>query len=132
MGETNLSQEYKVKDVMLKNPVTVREDETVSGVVKKMAELNIGAIPVVNEKGEIVGIFSERDLLKRVVAKGLSYNTKIREVMTRNPLTISLEATVEEAKEIMAKIKARHLPVIDNDGHLVGVVSLSDIEFSVY
>ncbi|MCE4606619.1 MAG: CBS domain-containing protein [Desulfurococcales archaeon] len=127
-----MSREYKVRDVMLEKPVTVQEDETVNNAVRKMAELNIGAIPVVNEKGKIVGIFSERDLLRRVAAKGLSYNTKIKEVMTRNPVTISPEATVEKAKDVMAKIKARHLPVIDENGHLVGVVSLSDIEFSVY
>ncbi|MCE4614616.1 MAG: CBS domain-containing protein [Desulfurococcales archaeon] len=127
-----MSQEYKVKDVMLKNPVTVREDETVFDAVKKMAELNIGAIPVVNKEGRVVGIFSERDLLKRVVVRELSYETKIKEVMTKDPVTVSPEASVEEAKEVMAKIKARHLPVIDENSQLVGVVSLSDIDLSVY
>jgi CBS domain-containing protein len=114
-----LSQEYRVKDVMLKNPVTVSEDESILDAVKRMAELNIGAIPVVNERGEVVGIFSERDLLKRVVARGLSYETKIKDVMTKNPVTISPDASVDEAKRVMAKIKARHLPVIDKDGRLV-------------
>ncbi len=117
---------------MVKNPVTARQDETVLDAVKKMAELRIGAIPVVNERGEVVGIFTERDLLVRVVAKELPLDTRLSKVMTPNPVTIRPDASLEEAKNVMAKIKARHLPVVDEEGTLVGVVSLSDIEFSTY
>ncbi len=127
-----MSQEYRVRDVMLKTPVTVEENESILVAVKKMAELNIGAIPVVDSEGKIVGIFTERDLLKRVVAREVPLTTPIKEVMTRNPVTITPDATVEEAKELMAKIKARHLPVVDKSGRLQGVVSLSDIELSTY
>jgi CBS domain-containing protein len=127
-----LSQEYRVRDVMLKTPVTVEENESILVAVKKMAELNVGAIPVVDSEGRIVGIFTERDLLKRVVAKEIPLTTPIKEVMTRNPVTITPDATLEEAKELMAKIKARHLPVVDDSGKLQGVVSLSDIELSTY
>ncbi|MCE4624374.1 MAG: CBS domain-containing protein [Desulfurococcales archaeon] len=121
---------YRVEEVMTRKPVTARVGETVMDAVMRMAELSIGALPVVDESGRLVGIFTERDLLKRVVAKGLDpRETRIEEVMTPNPVTVSPDDTVEEALRIMKKIKARHLPVVDREGKLVGIVSIKDIEF---
>ncbi|MCE4627970.1 MAG: CBS domain-containing protein [Desulfurococcales archaeon] len=114
---------------MTPNPVTVTPDETVYEAAVKMAELGVGALPVIDEEGRLVGIFTERDLLVRVVAKGLD-PTKIRvgEVMTPNPVTVGPDEPVEEALRLMAKIRARHLPVVDEKGRLVGIVSIRDLE----
>lgn len=128
-----MRDEPRVSDLMLRNPRTIRVGQTVGEAVDVMAELNIGAIPVVDEEGNLVGIFTERDLLRRVAAKRLPLDeTSIDEVMTHNPVSVSEDTGLEEAKEIMARIKARHLPVVDKDGKLIGIVSLSDIEFSTY
>ncbi len=126
----SLRRAYAVAEVMTRNPVTARLGESVLDAVKRMDELGIGALPVVDDKGNLVGIFTERDLLRRVVAKGRDpAKTRIEEVMTPNPVTVRPSDSVEEAKRLMARIKARHLPVVDENGRLVGIVSIKDIEF---
>ena len=122
-------RKYIVRDVMTPNPVSVKPDSTVWEAVLKMDELNIGALPVVDEYGKLVGIFTERDLLRRVIAKGKDPRvTKIRDVMTPSPVSIGPDEPVEVAKSIMAKLKVRHLPVVDSEGRLIGIISIKDIE----
>jgi CBS domain-containing protein len=82
---------------------------------------------VVREGDEVVGIFTERDVLRRVV--GASVDPKIMrvaDVMTKDLITISLETTIEETMVIFAEKRCRHLPVISN-GELVGLISIGDI-----
>jgi len=100
--------------------------DTVLETVRTMVEQNIGAVPVLhNEK--LVGIFSERDLMKRVVAEGRDpRSTCLAEVMTDDPLTIHMSETIENCMALMRRHNFRHLPVC-HDGHLVGMVSLRDI-----
>jgi len=124
-------KEPLVKDLITKNPVYARPEDTVLNVVKRMAELHIGALPVVDSKGRLIGIFTERDLLKRVVAKELPLTTKVGDVMTPNPITVKPATTIREALEKLKKIKARHLPVVDDDGNLIGIISIKDIEFGL-
>ncbi|MCE4600569.1 MAG: CBS domain-containing protein [Desulfurococcales archaeon] len=123
-------RKYLVKDVMTVNPVTVKPSSTVWEAVTRMASLDIGALPVIDEEGKLVGIFTERDLLKRVIAKKLDpEKTLISEVMTPSPVSIDPEEPVENARFLMAKLKTRHLPVVDKDGRLIGIVSIRDIEY---
>jgi len=125
-----IEKPYLVKDVMTRNPVTVSPNDSVWDAVVKMDALGVGALPVVDDNGRVVGIFTERDLLRRVVAKRLDpKKVLVRDVMTRDPVTVKPTDTVETAKRLMAKIKARHLPVVDDEGKLVGIVSIKDIEF---
>jgi CBS domain-containing protein len=99
---------------------------TVLETVQAMVERNIGAVPVVH-KGKLVGIFSERDLMKRVVAEGHDpRSTCMAEVMTDDPLTISMSEDIENCMVLMRRHGFRHLPVC-HDGQLVGMVSLRDI-----
>lgn len=124
------ARNYYVKDIMTTNIVTVKPQSTVWEAVVKMDKLGIGALPVVDEYGKLVGIFTERDLLRRVVARKKDPETTlIRDVMTPSPLTVSPDEPIEVAKQLMAKIKARHLPVVDSEGRLIGIVSIKDIEF---
>jgi CBS domain-containing protein len=100
--------------------------QTVLETVRAMAELNIGAVPVLHN-GTLVGIFSERDLMKRVVAEGRDpLRTCLAEVMTDDPLTINMNEQVETCKALMRRHSFRHLPVC-HEGQLVGMVSLRDI-----
>jgi CBS domain-containing protein len=99
---------------------------TVLEAVRAMVERNIGAVPVVHN-GKLVGIFSERDLMKRVVAEGCDpRSTCLAEVMTEDPLTINTNEELEHCMALMRRHGFRHLPVC-HEGQLVGIVSLRDI-----
>ncbi|MEB3851183.1 MAG: CBS domain-containing protein, partial [Desulfurococcales archaeon] len=113
--------------------IALRPDSTVEEAVRVMAERNIGLILVVDDEGNLVGVFSERDVIRRVLARGLDpAKTRLSEVMTPNPKSIDPEATVEEALRLMARLGVRHLPVVDREsGKLVGVVSVKDIEAAI-
>jgi CBS domain-containing protein len=99
---------------------------TVLETVRVMVERNIGAVPVVHN-GKLVGIFSERDLMRRVVAEGRDpRSTCMAEVMTDDPLTVNTHEDLQECMAMMRRHGFRHLPVC-HDGQLVGIVSLRDI-----
>ncbi|MBL8690685.1 MAG: CBS domain-containing protein [Rhodospirillaceae bacterium] len=109
---------------------TVTPKVTVAEVSALMATRRIGAILVV-EKGRLAGIFTERDALVRVIAKGVDpKTTTVAEVMTRNPDTIQPTESVQTALDLMAERGYRHLPVID-DGKLYGIISIRDLYRSV-
>ena len=113
---------------LIKNQQTYQAEmsQTVLETVRAMVEHNIGAVPVVHN-GKLVGIFSERDLMKRVVAGGCDpRSTCLAEVMTDDPLTINTNEEWETCMTLMRRHNFRHLPVC-HDGQLVGMVSLRDI-----
>lgn len=101
-------------------------DQTVLETVRVMVERNIGAVPVLHN-GSLVGIFSERDLMKRVVAEARDPRyTCLAEVMTDDPLTVDTSEELESCTALMRRHGFRHLPVC-HQGQLVGIVSLRDI-----
>ena len=113
---------------LLKNQVTTSAEpqQTVLEVARLMVDRNIGAVPVLNQ-GELVGIFSERDLMTRVVVPGLDpARTRVSEVMTEDPLTIAPNDDLETCMMLMRRHGFRHLPVCSGR-ELRGVVSLRDI-----
>jgi CBS domain-containing protein len=99
---------------------------TVRNAAQTMSERNIGAVAVVHS-GTLAGIFSERDLMARVVAKGLDPDSTLVEgVMSKNLMVADPSERVEQALQKMHSIHARHLPVVEN-GKLVGMVSIRDL-----
>jgi CBS domain-containing protein len=113
---------------LIKNQNTFQAElgQTVLETVQIMVEHDIGAVPVLHND-RLVGIFSERDLMKRVVAEGRDpRSTCMAEVMTDDPLTISMNEDLESCMSLMRFHSFRHLPVC-HEGHLVGMVSLRDI-----
>lgn len=101
-------------------------DEIVFDVARAMVERNIGAVPVLRD-GLLVGIFSERDLLRRVVAEGRDpRTTRLSQVMTEDPLTVSPDESVETCMLLMRRHGFRHLPICEGR-ELRGIVSLRDI-----
>lgn len=113
---------------LLKNQLLVsgQLEQSVLEVARIMVEHNIGAVPVLRD-GELVGIFTERDLMSRVVAAGRdTAKTLVREVMTDDPLTIDPSDTCETCLTLMRRHNFRHLPVC-KDRVLKGIVSLRDI-----
>ncbi len=105
---------------------TVPPHATVFEAVQKMVEARIGAVLVVDE-GRLVGIFSERDVLVRVVSLHRDpLTTPVAHVMTIDPITIDASMPVDEVLDQHSGKEFRHLPVLD-DGHLVGMVSVRDL-----
>jgi CBS domain-containing protein len=101
-------------------------DLTIRQAAQYMSTREIGAVPVL-EKGRLVGIFSERDLLSKVVAHGLDpATTTVGEVMTKELVVADADETYEAALQKMKDCNCRHLPVVDRD-RLVGVVSMRDL-----
>jgi len=99
---------------------------TVLDAVRMMNAERIGALLVMDDE-ELVGIFTERDVLSRIVDQGRDpAETRVAEVMTRRPVVVKAGATVEEAMAIVTEKRCRHLPVVDED-HLVGLVSSGDL-----
>jgi len=100
--------------------------QTVLELARLMVEHNIGAVPVL-ENGQLVGIFTERDLMSRVVAAGRdAAQLRVAEVMTDDPLTIDPDDSLETCLTLMRRHNFRHLPV-SKGGDLRGIVSLRDI-----
>jgi len=113
---------------LIKNQETYRADinQSVLEVAQAMVERNIGAVPVLQD-GLLVGIFSERDLMKRVVVEGRDPKvTRLFEVMTEGPLTVPPEQDLETCMFLMRRHGFRHLPVCDGK-QLRGLVSLRDL-----
>lgn len=102
---------------------------TVIEAVKYMASKNVGAVVIVDNETNrnLRGIFSERDLLKRVVQEGLDpKTTKIEEVMTKNVAVGNANESYDVCLDSMKKIKSRHLPIVDGQ-RLIGMVSMRDL-----
>ena len=116
----------KVKDVMVTDLVTVEADISVKKAVKVMNDFEIGCLIVV-EKGQAIGIVTERDVLKRIVVEGRNpEETLVRDIMSKPLIVVDPETSLKEAIEVMFKHKIKKLPVIDG-GKLVGLVTFTDI-----
>jgi CBS domain-containing protein len=104
----------------------VQHDQTVIEAVHFMVENNVGAVPVL-DGGDLVGIFSERDLMTKVLVRGHDPHTTVVEtVMTEGPLSVAPDASIHDCMVLMKQHKFRHLPICD--GHkLVGFLSLRDL-----
>ncbi|MBI3272930.1 MAG: CBS domain-containing protein [Planctomycetes bacterium] len=100
--------------------------DIVFDVARSMAGKNVGAVPVM-DRDKLIGIFTERDILKRVVAAGLDPRaTRVEQVMTSAPETSPADEGVIECMERMKKLNCRHMPILEG-GRLLGVVSLRDL-----
>jgi len=110
---------------------TISPDATVLEALKKMAEYNVGALPVVDEEGRIVGIFSERDYARKVVLQGkASKEVPVREIMSTKVLYVSPETSDWECMALLTDKRVRHLPVLEGE-KLVGFLSIGDIVKSI-
>ena len=105
---------------------SIEADSTVLEAARYMMEQRIGALPVLRN-GQLVGIFSERDIMNRVVAVGrLPGTTKVAEVMTANPKAVDVNETIENCLYLMREFGFRHLPIVSGK-ELKGLVSSRDI-----
>ncbi|MFO0936618.1 MAG: CBS domain-containing protein [Gemmataceae bacterium] len=107
-------------------PRLIESDRPVSYAVDRMRDYRTGCL-LVTRQGKLVGIFTERDLLHRVLAMGLPLNVPMMEVMTANPVTVDITDPIRSAIRKMQQGEYRHLPVVDIDGRPLGVISAKRI-----
>ena len=112
-----------VKHIMIENVVTAKVNLSVRDVVRTLQEKHVGSIIITDDSQKCIGIFTERDAI-RIIAYEISPDTPIDQVMTRNVITISEEASLEETKRIVMSHGIRHLPVVDHEGKLTGLLSV--------
>ena len=123
----------KVSEIVKERPLrTISPDKTVQEAIKVLNEHNIGALPVCNEKGELAGIITERDVLRlcdgadpAVITRALQQ--KVSAVMTKNLIICVPDDSIENAMHVMTNKRIRHLPIIGESRRLVGILSIGDI-----
>ena len=110
-------------DVMRAEVIEVAPEDTLGEVAERMSAVNVGAV-VVKDYGRLIGILTERDMLKAMAARVHTSEARVRQWMTEDPLTASAEMGVDEAAQVMLEHNFRHLPVLDDSGQVIGLVSL--------
>jgi len=121
-AEVNRVKRYE--SWIIKDPITLTPEDTIAKAKETAEEKRISSFPVI-EKGKLVGILTHRDLRLKE-----NLNEKVRNAMTKNPITILEKTSMEEAVKIMDKNKIEKLPVVDKSGRLKGLITLTDIEES--
>lgn len=113
----------KGREIISASPTT-----SVFEAIQLMDSKNIGSLLVLNANGKIAGIFAERDCFRKVILAGKSPNDiQVRSVMTKKVIYASPEDTVDECMALMTQKRIRHLPVIDGQGRIVGIISIGDL-----
>ena len=116
-----------VKDAMTSNPCTIDSDKTVDYAAKMLKDENVGLAPIV-EGQRLVGTLTDRDIVVRVVAEDRDPKTvKVSEVASTNLITIDPQQDLDEALRLMASHQVRRLPVVEEDGRVVGVLAQADV-----
>src|SRR5438093_4761929 len=116
-----------VKDVMTSNPCSIDADKPVAYAAEMMKKEDVGIAPIV-EGDRLVGTLTDRDIVVRVVADGRDpQQVKVRDVASRDLVTVDPQQGLDEALRLMARHQVRRLPVVEEDGRLVGVVAQADV-----
>jgi CBS domain-containing protein len=115
-----------VSELMAHAPLVVDADATVVSAVNAMNENHTGCV-LVQRNGQLVGIFTERDVLRKVIFRDNNRSWKVEAVMTRNPVSLPPSASVAYALNKMAVDGYRHIPIVDRTGKAIGVLSVKDI-----
>src|SRR5438046_8840144 len=113
-----------LREVMTKDVLTVEPSDTIGEAAEKMTSQGVGAV-IVSGFGRMIGIFTERDLMRAVAGRVHSSEARVREWMTPDPVTMTEDASVEAAGETMIERGFRHIPVVSGE-RAVGILSLRD------
>jgi CBS domain-containing protein len=115
-----------VRDAMTSSPKTVSPTTTAPDAARLMKSEDVGALPIV-DGDKLVGVVTDRDLAIRVLAEGKSPDTAVSEIASKDVVTVDPDQTLEEAARLMAEHQVRRLPVVEEDGKLVGVLAQADV-----
>ena len=116
-----------VKTIMARDLVVAGEGESVATAMERLAGKDVGALLVLRD-GKVTGILSERDVLRRVVARGRTpETTRVGEVATSDPVGVGVDTSIRECTDLIRSRGFRHLPIVDGEGHPVGMISSRDL-----
>jgi CBS domain-containing protein len=117
----------KISELMSPNPCAIEADKPVAYAARMMKDEDVGLAPIV-EGDRLVGTLTDRDIVTRVVAEGRDpQSVAVREVASTDLVTIDPQQDLGEALKLMASNQVRRLPVVEEDGRLVGVVAQADV-----
>ena len=117
----------QISEIMTSQVVSIRGGDTADTAARLLSRNNVGALPVTDDQGRLVGMLTDRDLVTRCLAAGLSpRETPVSQIMPREPVTLPEDATPGEAAFKMGQRQVRRLPVV-REGVLTGIVSLGDL-----
>jgi CBS domain-containing protein len=116
-----------VRDAMTSNPCTIDADKDVAYAAKMMRDEDVGVAPIV-EGDQLVGMLTDRDIAIKVVALGKDpKKTKVSDVASKSLVTVDPQQDLDEALHLMAKNQVRRLPVVEEDGRVVGILAQRDV-----
>ena len=116
-----------IREVMTSNPCTIDAEKSVAYAAQMMRDEDVGLAPIV-EGDKLIGTLTDRDIATRVVAEGKDpQSITVREVASKNLVTIDPQQELDEALRLMAQHQVRRLPVVEEDGKLVGVIAQADV-----
>jgi CBS domain-containing protein len=119
----------RVKQIMTQSPASCTRTSTAQEAATLMRDNDCGAIPVVEDAGgrRLIGIVTDRDLAVRAIAQGQGPDATVGNLMTDDPVTCAEEDSVEDLRQVMVERLVRRVPVVDEDGALVGIVAQADL-----
>jgi len=118
----------QVRELMTERPRTVPPDASAVDAAKVMQNEDAGVVPIVEDDGRLVGVVTDRDIALRVVAEGREPDsTKVAEIASQNLATVDPQQDIDEALRLMAEHQVRRLPVVEEDGRLVGILAQADV-----
>jgi CBS domain-containing protein len=120
----------KVKDIMTKDPVCCTPQDSVMEAAQLMKHGDVGSVPVVKDRKakKLVGIVTDRDLALKVLAEGRDpNNTRVEEVMTRNPVSCREDDDLQNCLDGMEKRQIRRMPIVDREDRIVGIIAQADV-----
>jgi CBS domain-containing protein len=116
-----------ILEAMTSNPCAIESDRSVAYAAKMMKQEDVGVAPIV-ESGRLVGVLTDRDIAVRVVAEGKDPDSvSVRDVASSNVVTVDPQHDLDDALRLMARHQVRRLPVVEDDGRLVGVIAQADV-----
>jgi CBS domain-containing protein len=116
----------KISDIMTSDVTVARPGDTVKDVAGKMADLDVGSLPVC-DGSRLLGMVTDRDITIRAVARGLGGDTPITEIMTAEVEYAFADVDLKDVADKMSSKQIRRLPVVDADKRLIGIVAIADI-----
>jgi CBS domain-containing protein len=118
----------QVRELMTESPRTVPPDASAVDAAKVMQNEDAGVVPIVEDDGRLIGVVTDRDIALRVVAEGREPDsTKVAEIASQNLATVDPQQDIDEALRLMAEHQVRRLPVVEEDGRLVGILAQADV-----
>jgi CBS domain-containing protein len=115
-----------IQEAMTPNPTTIEATTTAQEAARIMKSEDVGSLPIV-DRDKLIGVVTDRDLAIRIVAEGRGVDTTVGEIASKDVVTVDPEQSIDEAARLMAEHQVRRLPVVEEDGRLVGILAQADI-----